>query len=157
MTIRLALAALVLFALTAFSPAPFPKTQRERKLSGLSLEAMQGTWIVVKLQTTNAKGLPADGGTYLKDVQIDGDRWSFVYREGRSNTVNYTIRIDDKVKPPQLNFYTGGNKDGQPYGKGILKRDHNTVQLLYTWGGSRTTSFEQPPDGQWLITLQRTK
>jgi len=157
MTTRLALAAIVLFALTAFAPSPFPKTQRDRKLSALSLEAMRGTWTVKSLQTTHANGQPTDGGSYLKEVQIDGDRWSFVYREGRNSVVNYNIRIDHKVKPPQLNFYSGGTKDGRPYGTGILKRDNNTVQLMYTWGGTRASSFEQPPEGHWLITLQRTR
>ena len=157
MTTRLALAALVLFGLTAFAPSPFPKTQRGRKLSGLSLEAMQGTWTVKTLQTTHANGQPTDSGSYLKEVQIDGDRWSFVYREGRNAAVHYNIRIDNKVKPPQLNFYSAGTKGGQPYGTGILKRDNNTVQLMYTWSGSRATSFEQPPEGHWLITLQRTR
>ena len=52
---------------------------------------------------------------------------------------------------------SGGTKDGRPYGQGILKRDNNTVQLMYTWGGARATSFEQPPEGHWLITLQRTR
>ena len=157
MTTRLAFAALVLFGLTAFAPAPFPKTLRERKFEGLSLEAMQGIWTVSKLQTTHANGQPTDSGTYLKEIQIDGHRWSFVYREGRNNAVHYNIRIDHKIKPPQLNFYSGGAKDGQPYGRGILKRENNTVQLMYTWGGARATSFEQPPEGHWLITLQRTR
>ena len=147
MTTRLAFAVPVLLGLTAFARRRSP-TQRDRKLDGVSLEAMQGTWTVNKLQTTRSRGPPTDSGSYLKEVHIAGDRWSFVYREGRSNSaVNYTIRIDHKVKPPQLNFYSGGTKDGQPYGVGILKREGNVVQLMYTWGGSRATSFEQPPEG----------
>jgi uncharacterized protein (TIGR03067 family) len=157
MTTRLLFAALVLFGLTAFAPAPFPKTERERKVEGVSLDQMQGVWTVTKLQTTRSSGAATDSGSYLKEVQITGDRWSFVYREGRNNAVNYTIRIDHKIKPPQLNFYNNHLKDAQPYGMGILKREGNVVQLMYTWGGARATSFEQPPEGHWLITLQRAQ
>jgi uncharacterized protein (TIGR03067 family) len=157
MTPRLALAALVMFGLTAFAPAPFPRAERGRKSDGLSLEQMQGTWAVLKLQSTHGNRPPTDSGTYLKEVQVSGDRWSFVYREGRNGSVNYNIRIDHTLQPPQLDFYTVATKGSDPYGRGILKRDGGTVQLLYTWSGSRAASFANPPDGHWLITLQRTR
>jgi len=156
MTNRALVGVLVLFGLTAFAPAPFPRTGRDRRSESLSLEQMQGTWHVTKMQTTRRDGRHNESPTALKEIVISGSTWSFVYSRGR-NEVRYTIRIDPNVRPPQLDFYHLCNKDTGPYGRGILKRDGNSVQLMYNWSGDRAISFEQPPDGHWLITMQRAR
>jgi len=150
-------AVLVLAGLTAFAPAPLPRSPRGHRGDGLSLGELQGTWTVTKLQMTRGKGQLTDGGTSLAQVRISGDRWSFVYGQARMNDVNYTIRVDHSLRPPRLDFHYLGSKDKEPYGKGILRRDGDTVQLMYTWGGDRAASFDTAPDGHWLITLRRAR
>jgi uncharacterized protein (TIGR03067 family) len=158
MTTRVPFAVLVLLGLTAFAPAPFPRAARAPRGNGLSLEGLQGQWSVVKVQTTRSRGPHTDSGTSLDHVRIAGDRWSFVYgRQARSNDVHYTIRVDARAQPPQLDFFHVGAKDAKPYGQAILKRQGDVVQIMYTWGGARAASFEAPPDGHWLITLKRAR
>jgi uncharacterized protein (TIGR03067 family) len=154
MTTRPLFAALVLAGLTAFAPAPLPRSQRGKGDGALSLSELQGTWTVTKLQMTRGNGQLTDSRAQMSQVRISGDRWSFVYGTGPAD-VNYTIRVDHRLRPPQLDFYRLTSKDTEPYGVGILRRDGDSVQLVYTWGGSRAASFESPPEGHWLITLRR--
>lgn len=154
---RLLFAGLTLVTLVAFAPAPFPRAHRASQRDGLSLEELRGDWTVTSLQTTRSNGAHVNSGTQLARVRIAGDRWSFVYGQNFRNDVEYNIRVDHRLRPPTLDFYSLGTKEGNPYGMGILQRDGDTVRLMYNWGGSRATSFESPPEGHWLITLRRAR
>src|SRR3954454_9707522 len=99
MTTRLPLAALALLALTAFAPAPFSRPESERKAHPLSLQQLQGTWTVVKLETTPTSRPHVNGGTNIKEVHVAGRRWSFVYTPGGGgDAVPANIAVDHQAK-----------------------------------------------------------
>lgn len=157
MTTRLLLALLAPFALTAFAPAPFLRPQRERLEHPLSLRQLQGTWAVVRLESTRGKGPHLDGGTSIKEVQVTGKRWSFVYKDDARDTVTYEVRVDLQSKPPRLDLHYLDAEGQTPYGTGILKREGDRVVLMYNWNNSRDGDFESPPNGHWLLTLARAR
>jgi len=103
MKTRLGIALLVLLGLTAFAPAPFPRTQRRGERDEITLKTFQGRWRVAKVELTT------DGGTlvpYLAmtatHVRITHDRWTFMDggREGGSRAV----ALDHGNNPPLLSM-----------------------------------------------------
>jgi uncharacterized protein (TIGR03067 family) len=151
------IALIALIGLTAFAPAPLPKRQRAGTGVGVAVAQLQGTWVVTKLQMTRGNGRVDDQGTYLKEVRVEGERWSFFYRDANRGPVNYTLTIQHKATPAEINFYRNGSPSGQPYGTGIIRRQGDTLTMIYSWGSPRARSFENPPSGYWVITLQRAR
>lgn len=151
------LAVIVAATLTAFAPAPLPRRERAVALDGLAIPGLVGTWDVVKLQTTAGNGSLSDAGTYLKEVRIEPARWTFVYREANRAVVPYALTIHHNLTPAPINFYSGTTVSGQPYGTGIIRRQGNKLTVIYSWGSARPTSFENPPSGYWVLTLQRVR
>jgi uncharacterized protein (TIGR03067 family) len=142
--------------LTAFAPAPLPKRDRGEKADGVALTQIQGLWIVEKLELTRREGQLAADGNYPTKVRIEGDQWSFFNRNDRKPS-DYTVTIDSNTNPPQLDIYKSREQAGSPDGTGILWRQGNQMKLMYSWGKTRPTSWENPPAGYWLLTLKRAR
>jgi uncharacterized protein (TIGR03067 family) len=149
--------ALVVAGLTAFAPAPFPKTERRVQEPEISLKSFQGTWRIVAMHESRANGQHAPIKITVSHVRIKGDRWTFL--PDTYGGANLDVSIDHKKSPAQLNFYSVSDPKKKVYGVGLLRRQGPNVQLLYTWGGenARPAAFEPSPDYYWILTLERDK
>jgi hypothetical protein len=148
---RLLLGCLALLGLTAFAPAPFPRPRRSQ--TDVSVERIQGTWTILKLEMTDGKGGMTAQGDYLKEVRVEKGRWSFIYRNPASAPVVYQLAIDTSRTPAALDLTRPGQ--ARPYGTGIILRQGNLMRVLYSFGSQRLSSFDRPPAGYWHLTLQQ--
>jgi hypothetical protein len=150
MAVRTAVVLLAVLGLTAFAPAPFPRTQRQGPSPEITLQTFQGRWRITSLVTSCANGQHVPFSWPATHVRISGNRWDFLNNDSLIDSRN--LSIDPKKKPAHLNFTDDVRK-----GVGLIRRQGAQVQVMYTWGdeASRANSFEPPPDGHWLITLQR--
>src|SRR4051794_33679219 len=103
MKTRLLLGCLVLLGATAFAPAPFPR-RPGRARDTVAVDQIQGTWIILKLEMTDDRGGRADQGNYLSEVRIENNRWSFIYRNSRSQPVVYELAIRASNTPAQIDL-----------------------------------------------------
>jgi uncharacterized protein (TIGR03067 family) len=161
---RLLLALGVFLGVTAFAPAPFPKLQRERDRNEIDMEIFQGTWGVVSMEIVQQGGgrnrltdwgIDSNGTTA---VQIRGDRWTYLSRGQEMSSYRMNI---DTGKPAGINWYTSLTRPegGQeaPGMFGLIRREGNRVTILYQAIGSeqRPKTFDDPPNGWWILTLKR--
>lgn len=144
-------------SLPAFAPAPFPRTSRRKEANEISVATFQGTWRVAGMMHTKKDGTHRPYTWSISHVRVDGKTWTFLDDKG-TPSASYTITIDNSRKPAAyLDFWNGEPKIGeQPPGGGIIRRKGEVVEIIYVFGGrERPISFEQPPDGQYLLTLHR--
>jgi uncharacterized protein (TIGR03067 family) len=144
---RLCLAAAVLIAAAAFAPAPLPKRERGGR-QALTLERIQGSWIVEKVERSSNKGYQRTGDP-LTEVRIEGARWTFV--NGGSPSTSLPLSVDGNKAPAW--FDLGDVKS--PQTSGIISLRGGELKVLYQWGRPRPGSFETPPEGYWCITFRR--
>lgn len=157
MTLRLVMVMLTV-GVMAFAPAPFPRSRGRADPTEISLRTFQGTWKIVKRQEAGQQGqyYPQSIGT-VTHIRIADDLWSFMpdtYPGARLN-----IAIDSTKRPVQLNFYSPSDPKRSVYGVALMRRQENTIEILYTWGGepNRSLAFETPKNGHWLMILERVK
>ncbi len=156
MTNRFALALVALAGLTAFAPAPFPRPGKKTS-SALDLKFLQGSWKVLKSErTTDKRYHPTQ--TFTDQIRIQGNTWTFVRgsngpQPGR--LTSYRIEIDAAASPVRLRGYRP--TDTKPYMVGILRKQADTVQILYGFSRPCPENFEEPPSGCWMLILQRPK
>jgi len=161
---RLIVALVVLIALTAFAPAPFPKPGKKTGPGGL-----QGTWVVEKQQSGAGKEMPKRD--YQMKVRIEGDKWTFLrVTNGQTTTgPGYTIVLD-KMNPTWLDLKAVTTAIGKGKVKakgasrvrvqGIYRVEDDTVKFVYTAGignSVRPTSFSTLETRQFLMVLKREK
>src|SRR4051794_16524233 len=149
---RLALGLIALFVLTAFAPAPFPRSGRAREMS---LEGCQGTWEVISNEsiTGKEKRISEWGITH---VRIRGSRWTLMDR-GRE-VVSYTIAVDGSKKPAHIDWFPLEQPGASTLWTGLIKREGDRVLILYSNGGSpssRARDFDSATGGSYLITVRR--
>src|SRR5262245_53928231 len=98
----------------AFAPAPLPRPERRGGgEDGVSAARLQGTWAITKLESTTKTGL-VNMGDYLKEVRIESDRWSFIYRQAGNPPVVYSLAVDGGRRPATFDLLVAGQ--GRPYG-----------------------------------------
>src|SRR5262245_61208681 len=110
MSARLLLAIAVLVGLTAFAPAPLPKKQRTHR-DQISLAWLQGTWRVVKVETSSGGRYQASGDD-LAEIRVVGKRWTFVYgrASGQLNEgPTYDVAVDGARSPAWFDL-TGSSR-----------------------------------------------
>jgi uncharacterized protein (TIGR03067 family) len=161
MTRRLLIAVIALAALTAFAPAPISRPKRERGSGDeISLQTFQGMWRVVSMQRTSRAGNHPPHKWEVSHIRIRDDRWTFMEANNVEST-SYRLKVDGTKQPGQLDFFwTGpGNIDTtQPFMVGVIRRKGNMVEIIYLRGNhTKPTTFEPPPEGWWLLTLQRDR
>lgn len=155
MNVRLLFALLVIALLTAFAPAPFPRSGRRGDTDTISLKSLQGVWRVTRSEQSQKDGSYQPYRTTLTHIRIEEDQWCFSSHEKLVN--RFSLAVDGTKKPAWLTFYPKGKARHTTEGVGIIRRTGRAFQILYTWGGEpvRATSFEAPPNQQWLLTLER--
>jgi uncharacterized protein (TIGR03067 family) len=159
MTRRLLIAVVALAGLTAFAPAPFPRPKRERGSGDdISMQTVQGTWRVVSMQRTSRDGKHSPHKWAITHIRIRDGKWTFM--ENHTENTSYRLKVDGTKKPGQLDFYwTGpGNNNNimQPAMVGVIRRKGNKVEILYLPGNhQKPTTFDPPPEGWWLLALQK--
>jgi uncharacterized protein (TIGR03067 family) len=160
MSARLPLAALLLAlcagAAAAFAPAPFPRPAARRgDPEQISVPTFQGTWRVAGMMYSSKDGKHRPYvDWHISHVKVENRMWAFLDRNGGST--RYTITIDNDRRPAHLDFWNGEPHGGAAPGGGIIRRKGDLVEIIYVFGGNkRPVSFEQPPDGQYVLTLRR--
>src|SRR4051794_34724253 len=129
MTFRLGIVLLALAGASAFAPAPFPRPQRGGgQPAEITLELLQGTWRVVKLEISSSTGRHEPFPWSVTHVCISGTRWES-YIDGSFND-SQELSIDPTRKPTHLNFDDRAN---DRTGFGIVRRQGQQVQVMYTW------------------------
>jgi uncharacterized protein (TIGR03067 family) len=139
------LAALALFCL-AFAPAPFPKREARVKDS-LEVKNLLGTWRVRDLYNppdTTRKDPTANG---VSTVTISPTRWTF--NKG-TQPVPYDLRIHHEKVPAEIDFMQVGQT--QPYGRGLIRREGDTLRVTYNWSNGRPADFRQ---GTCILVMVR--
>jgi uncharacterized protein (TIGR03067 family) len=146
---------LVAFLSLGFAPAPFPRPgRRGADQQAVSLAHVQGTWEILKLEHTTATG-PVDKGKSLKAIRIENNRWSFLHRTAGVRDVVYDLAVDGSKKPATFDLMRQGQQ--QPYGMGLLVRQGDDMQVLYSFTNGRPPTFAPLPAGYVLLTLRRQR
>jgi uncharacterized protein (TIGR03067 family) len=155
---RLRLFALLLAAgAAAFAPAPFPRPERRPGQDLISVENFQGSWRVASMMNSSRDGRHRPYNWHIDQIRVKGGTWTFVDKNG-SDSASYTLVIRNEHKPAWLDFYNGNVREGPAPGGGIIRRKGDVVEIIYVFGGrQRPASFEQPPDGQYVLTLHRQR
>jgi hypothetical protein len=155
MKLRLGLSLLALLGLSAFAPAPFPRSSRRGDQAELTLTAFQGRWRVTKWQGSRASG---QHHLYLAQsithVRVKGGRWEFL---GSSDDVvsDYAISVLPQGTISHLDFHAD-DVHGTRVGSGLIRRQGAGIQVIYRWGADKERpAFEPPAEGGWILTMQR--
>src|SRR5262245_18494188 len=159
MRVRLLVALLALSLLPAFAPAPFPKTQRRGVGENeISLATFQGTWRVTGMRTAHANGMHTPYQWNVTHVRITKDQWQYIENGGQPQE-NRLFGIDPTKKPAHFHFLNRGPGMDGVSGPGIIRCLGDKIDIIFTWGTPdvRSTSFETPKDGHWLLSLQRER
>ena len=145
---RVPFALLVVMALTAFAPAPLPRRGARAK-DTVSVKELVGVWRATELYNTPNKARldPVTNG--VSHVPITETKWAF----GKQGATGYDLRIDASKNPAEIDFMNSGQTE--PYGRGIIRRQGNTIRIIYNWGPQRPTTFENAGSGYWDLTLIR--
>ena len=64
----------------------------------------------------------------------------------------YDLRIDPARKPAEVDLMQIGQKE--PYGRGLIRREGDTLHVIYVWGTARPTGFDGQQSG-CVLTLVR--
>src|SRR5262249_41816723 len=155
MKVRLCLALLALIGPLAFAPAPLPRQDRRAQAPEITLATLQGRWRVTSHQTARANGqLVLDNGG-ASHILIFEDCWTFL--AGDLYVPPLYIRVDSARKPARLNFYDRKGPNQPISGVGLIRRHGPGVQVVCRWGGEqdRPVTFDLPPEGAWLVTLEK--
>jgi uncharacterized protein (TIGR03067 family) len=139
----------ILPCLTAFAPAPFPKPLHER--TAIDLNHFQGTWKVVDHHNW-ATGQKLRTPWSITRIRVQKDRWTLL--AGTTENASYRIELDPKKKPCTVDWR--GTR-GEALWLGLIRRDGDTVEVLYFSATQRPGNFDNPPTGSYLITLKREK
>lgn len=155
---RIAVALFALLALTAFAPAPFPKTQRSTSTNDITLDSFQGTWRIVSLDTVGTGGTRERGGWDFTHVRITRTRWDYLTKQQLYEAEGRRFALDPTKKPAHFHFVEQSGPQTIT-GPGIIRRKGNVVEIIYHWGepGTRCRDFESPTVGHWYLTLERER
>lgn len=128
-----------------FAPVPFPKPGGRAK-GAITVEELVGTWRIVRNvwppdRTPRPLG-PDDFITFTRT------QWSY------GTVVTYDLRLDGSKRPAEFDLMRAGQ--GTPYGRGVIRRDGNRLQLAYTFDKARPGGFEGLTQG-CVLTLERVK
>jgi len=148
---RLLVALLALAGLTAFAPAPFPRSRRGEQ--AVDLNNLQGTWkIVSRLQYRSGRKQPQleikSSGTHIR---VAGKNW--ISLEGPKALVTWQITLDPTKKPCAIDWHFG--QPQSPSWVGLIRRKGGQVEVLYHSAPQRPTNFDTLPEGTYILVLQR--
>src|SRR5262249_61525494 len=110
MRLRLLASLLVLFGLTAFAPAPMPRTAKSDR-HAVSLQRMTGDWRVVSTWRYGPNGQIAYHIDAWSEIRIRDGQWHFHYASERGKPAPlYDLVIDGTRQPATIDFVRPGEK-----------------------------------------------
>lgn len=145
---RVVFVLMVVVTLAAFAPAPLPRRD-SRLRDSLSVRELAGIWRATDLYNTPNKNRLDPASQGVGHVTISEGKWIF----GRETGATYEFRIDPSKNPAEVDLMNVGQKE--PYGRGLIRRQGNTLRIVYNWGAQRPTGFEEQQGGFWDLTLVR--
>jgi len=131
---RLALLLSLALLSLAFAPAPLPRRQA-RARDTLEVSRLVGAW---RISGRNAG---------ISHVVITPTQWTF----GKPGRITYDLRVHHDKQPAEFDLMRVGQKE--PYGRGIIKREGDTIRIAYKWSNGRPARFDEP--GNIVMTLER--
>lgn len=149
---RLLLAVIALGLLTAFAPAPFPRTSRGPR-DEMSLRFCQATWEVVDHEYYTRDNVKSKSPWSVSHVRISGSRWTLLERGQERGS--YTIAVDGTTKPAQIDWFPLEQPNAATLWRGLIKREGDRVLILYSSPGNRASDFDSVRAGSFLITVRR--
>jgi hypothetical protein len=158
---RVTFSLLVLFAATAFAPAPFYRA--ERRDDEINYRTFQGKWRVVSVARCFKDGRQRVEGWPFDEISIEGtscvfDR-PFHHRTPYSeeDLASVPIVIDGAQTPAAFDLGIAGDETVL-LGRGIIRRKGDRVVIVLAFGDqARADSFESPPERHFVLTLQRQR
>ena len=152
MTTKLCCAfALAAVAATAFAPAPLPRREKGRPNDSVEHAALVGRWRATKLLQTGNKEERDPAANGVATVTVTPTQW--IFNADRNNTATYDLRVDANKKPAEVDMNNPGQQE--VYGRGVIRREGNTLRVIYNWGSPRPTGFDGQQPGHWDLTLVR--
>lgn len=150
MKYRIAVAALVLFGLTAFAPAPLPRKERRGGPPSVDLKAIQGVWTAVSIKEVQ-NGRWQDIGWGVRHVYVRNNVWGF-----DSDGTGFYVTLDPSRRPPTIDFRSSSGTGGATAITGVLRLQGDTLQMLYvfTQPDTRPRDFDSMRNGDRLMTLR---
>src|SRR4051812_23438792 len=157
MKARLIVALAALGGLTAFAPAPFPKTERRGERDLVTLQSLQGDWRVVSFDEIGQNG-QLSNVMWFQGVRVAGSRLRYLV--GNQEQTPFRIVVDGKQRPAAIDFHNDPPPrpgPDRPYMVGIVGRDGARVKIMYYWTTpeNRARSFESMPPKWWILVLER--
>ena len=152
-------ALIALTALPAFAPAPFPRPQRGRPADSIGLAAFQGKWKHARIEWVLPGGQRREwqNGNVVA-VRVKGDVWTYLEPDDRPNA-SYSLTVEDRRGPAAIDWYAVGQAgQGAPSMLGLIRRDGDVVRILGSSSAKqadRPKDWDAPPNGWWLMTLER--
>ncbi len=132
-----------------FAPAPLPRPDRDK--TRIDLKLFQGTWRVAgHHQWLDGAKKPSPWN--ITHVRVQNDQWTLL--EANREVVTYRIEVHPQKK--------GGHIDwrgtmGEALWLGLIRRDGDSVEVIYLSANQRPGDFAAPPSGSMLIALQRRR
>jgi uncharacterized protein (TIGR03067 family) len=122
---RVVLSLLAVLGVTAFAPAPFPRTERRGAEARLDLNAIQGVWAAVSIdvmQDGKLQRIPWG----VRRIYVRKDRWGFDQDGG-----DYYVTLNASRRPVTIDFRTAPGEKGQTAISGVLRLQGDTLQIVY--------------------------
>src|SRR5205809_733043 len=146
---RLAVVTVVLLAVGADEPKKTELNAAARK----ELKAIEGAWVVQRIETKDGKHEPADGESI--SLTIEGTKWTFgTIQSGE------IVALDPSANPKLLDFKSVRKGREDTVNEAIYKRDGETLIICIYQGKDkkRPTSLDKPTEGETVLwTLKKSK
>jgi hypothetical protein len=162
---RVVLCIVALVGVTAFAPAPLPRSSRLGDHE-VSLRTLRGKWWIVSLERAheNGKTYPVRSCPFT-EVTIDGNRWAFdgsfpilrPHGDEVAAPTSVPIAIDNSRSPAVIDFGDVNGEQGR-LALGIIRRDGDRVELVFAFGDPDPAKrFDSPPRGHLVLKLRRKR
>ena len=155
---RFVITALAVSCLTAFAPAPFPRSVRLD--DRISYPALQGKWRVVSAARGGKDGQratknPFDGLTIEGATCVFDRPFSYRTPYSQEDLFSVPLVLDGTRRPVAIDLGIASDETVL-LARGIIRRKGDQLVIVLTFGGGdRAGSFDDPPERHCLLTLQR--
>jgi uncharacterized protein (TIGR03067 family) len=123
------------------------------KAAQKELKALEGEWVVQRIETKDGKHEPGDGEPI--SLTIKGTKWTFgTVQEGE------VVALDASANPKLLDFKSVRKGREDKVNEAIYKVDGDTLIICIYQGKDkkRPTSLDKPTEGDTVLwTLKRSK
>src|SRR5262245_42128730 len=150
---RVLFSLVTLIGLTAFAPAPFPRTER-RDPNGIDLQRFQGDWKAISFDEIGPNGQRTAIQLWFLGVRVNGERWNYLSAEWKE-IQGFRLVMNGR-RPTTIDFLRQEDTPARPYMIGLIRREGRRVTIAYYWMPTeRAASFESVPAKWWILVLER--